>query len=416
MRKFNPFTPNSPVYPDMFAGRGKELFKIETSLYQTKLGNPSNVLIIGERGIGKSSLLLLSEVLASKEGGKFNFLVVPLFINDNTTLEDLARNIKLGIERELGRDEKIISLIKKTWSFLQKFEAAGVKFNANEQKFAAELVDSIIFSIADTVKAITDSTCFSEMGIREPRDGIVFLIDEADNAAKNLKLGAFLKNLSERLLFERCNKILLIVAGLPRLRDALRESHESSLRLFEDMELNVLSPDEVKTVIKNGLGRATQQSTGVVYSIESDALNDIVIFSEGYPHFVQQIAASSFLADSDNVISTGDVEQGLHEAIFQIGQKYYYDLYFNKIKVDSYREILNIMARKWDQWVSKKEIEKEFKGSQTSLVNGLKALRDRNIILSKIGSKGMYRLQWKGFAFWIKTVAEKSMDVKASDK
>jgi Cdc6-like AAA superfamily ATPase len=416
MRKFNPFTPNSPVYPDMFAGREKEIIKIENSLYQTKLGNPSHVLIIGERGIGKSSLLLVSEFLASKECGKFNFLVVPLFINDNTTLEDLARNIKFGIERQLGQDEKILSFTKSTWSFLQKFEAAGVKYNSNEQKFASELVDNIVFSVADTIKAITNKSLLSDVGLREPKDGIVFLIDEADNAAKNLKLGVFLKNLSERLIFERCNKFLLIVAGLPRLRDALRESHESSLRLFEDIELNVLSSNEVKTVIKNGLGRANEQSNGVVYSIESNALNDIFIFSEGYPHFVQQIAASSFVADLDNVITTEDVDNGLYEALFQIGQKYYHDLYFNKINVDSYREILNIMARKWDQWVSKKEIENEFKGSQASLVNGLKALRDRNIILSKIGSKGMYRLQWKGFALWIKTIAEKSMNVQANDR
>jgi len=61
------------------------------------------------------------------------------------------------------------------------------------------------------------------------------------------------------------------------------------------------------------------------------------------------------------------------------------------------------MADKLDKWISKKEIEKHFKGKPSSLTNGLKALRDRNIILSKSGSKGFYRLQWKGFALWIRS-------------
>jgi len=79
------------------------------------------------------------------------------------------------------------------------------------------------------------------------------LIDEADNASRELNIGVFLKNLSETLVKEGCNKVMIILAGLPRLRDILKESHESSLRLFEEYELSPLSPDEVKHVITRGL-------------------------------------------------------------------------------------------------------------------------------------------------------------------
>jgi len=83
-----------------------------------------------------------------------------------------------------------------------------------------------------------------------------------------------------------------------------------------------------------------------------------------------------------------------------IEDRYYEDMY-GKIKKDSYRQILNIMARKSNDWVSKKEIKKKFKGKKTTLENGIKALRDRDIILSKPGSRGLYRLQLIGFAVWI---------------
>lgn len=90
----------------------------------------------------------------------------------------------------------------------------------------------------------------------------------------------------------------------------------------------------------------------------------------------------------------------LYEEIF-IEDRYYEDMYYGKIKKDSYRQILNIMARKSNDWVSKKEIKKKFKGKKTTLENGIKALRDRNIILSKPGSSGFFRLQLIGFAVWI---------------
>jgi hypothetical protein len=58
MAKYNPFRPNSIVTTGMFCGRFDEMKAAEQSLFQTKHENPKHFLISGERGIGKSSLLL----------------------------------------------------------------------------------------------------------------------------------------------------------------------------------------------------------------------------------------------------------------------------------------------------------------------------------------------------------------------
>jgi hypothetical protein len=63
--KFNPFRPNSIVAPGMFAGRYDEVTAIERGLHQTRNGNPKHFLIEGERGIGKSSLMLYVDYLSS---------------------------------------------------------------------------------------------------------------------------------------------------------------------------------------------------------------------------------------------------------------------------------------------------------------------------------------------------------------
>jgi hypothetical protein len=48
------------------------------------------------------------------------------------------------------------------------------------------------------------------------------------------------------------------------------------------------------------------------------------------------------------------------------------------------------------------EIKTKFSGKETSLTNGLHALREKGIIIPREGFKGQYRLQWASFAFWIK--------------
>jgi len=60
------------------------------------------------------------------------------------------------------------------------------------------------------------------------------------------------------------------------------------------------------------------------------------------------------------------------------------------------------MAESLDNWVTKKEIKEKFKGNQSNLNNAIQALSSRGIIVSKEGSRGVYRLQDKGFAWWIR--------------
>jgi predicted transcriptional regulator len=85
-----------------------------------------------------------------------------------------------------------------------------------------------------------------------------------------------------------------------------------------------------------------------------------------------------------------------------IGDRYYRDDFYNKIQQESYRRVLCIMADRLDGWVTKEEIRTAFSGSLTTLASAIKALRERHIIMSKEGERGVYRLQHKGFALWIK--------------
>lgn len=402
MSKVNPFTPNSPAHAGMFIGRIFEIDAFDKALIQTKNSNPTHLLLLGERGIGKTSLLNVAQMFARGEfkwgDQKHNFMSVRLPLSENMCLADLALTLRSAIEREIQKERPEYAWFKNAWNFLSRFEAAGIAYRREESiTNNAQLIQEFVYSLIDTVKKLKDPKIF------HPKDGLAILLDEADKASQELHLGSFLKNLSEALLSENQNNILFILTGLPNLRDVLMQSHESSLRLFQELHLQPLTKKETAEVITRGLSEA-EKTSSIVTQIDEEAQDAIYGYSEGYPHFVQQIGFSVFESDSDNHITESDVTQGFFRrsgALELIGDRYYAKLFYKDINVDSQREILTIMSEKWNDFVPREEIKKKFSGKMTSLNNGIRSLIQKNIIIPKDGAKGQYRLQWKSFAFWI---------------
>lgn len=165
-----------------------------------------------------------------------------------------------------------------------------------------------------------------------------------------------------------------------------------------------MTKNEVDYVISSAIKDSNKKST-VQISIDPKALPLIYGYSEGYPHFVQQIGYSAFEVNSDNLVSKEDIQQGFfmkNGALDCIGDRYYSKAYYTEITTDSQREILDIMANKWNEWVSREYILSQYKKGESALDNGLRALREKNTILAREGARGQYRLQWMSFAFWIK--------------
>ena len=121
--KNNPFKPTQPVYRGMFAGRMNEINRIETVLVETKEGSPTNLMIVGERGIGKTSLLLFLRFLAeghiSIDGGKYDFMTILVSLDKRTCVAELARKIKTALERQLRSSGNAIQFLKDAWSFIR---------------------------------------------------------------------------------------------------------------------------------------------------------------------------------------------------------------------------------------------------------------------------------------------------------
>lgn len=204
----------------MFVGRLEEIERIEDALVQTRADQSSHFMITGERGIGKTSLLSYVRYVATGQipvdGEPFKFLVVDVDVSSSTTQLGLMRRVQMAIDGQLGREEKVRKFLHDVWAFLQRVEIADARLREAPTEDDHEL---LLDQFARSLAVIAERTCATGMGTPtadSTYDGILILLDEADNSPRNLQLGSFLKLLLERLHRQECNRVVVGIAGLPR--------------------------------------------------------------------------------------------------------------------------------------------------------------------------------------------------------
>jgi hypothetical protein len=379
-------------------------------LSQTRGGRPMHFLVTGERGIGKSSLLNHVRTLACDASDGLPFLVINAELSPGTTTHGLLQKIEYELRQELAKSEKTRTAITGVWEFVQRVEAAGVKIStaANRDELVLEEFSDWLAHTAIRLTSQADRSRLDSQFC-----GIVILLDEADKGGQ-ASLGATLKLLTERLQRRACHHVMFGLAGLPELSAVIAASHPSALRIFEELRLDRLEDAEVIEVIDACMDRANSENARPT-TITLGARDTLINLSEGYPHFIQQFGFSAFAADDDDVLDHDDVVRGAlgeRGALELIGDRYYHDPFYNQIQTDVYRQVLRIMSDHLDDWVTKDSLRAKFRGRGSTLDSALKALRDRQIIPSKIGERGVYRLQHKAFALWIRLISTNDAELR----
>lgn len=145
-----------------------------------------------------------------------------------------------------------------------------------------------------------------------------------------------------------------------------------------------------------------------------DAKDYIATLSEGYPHFLQELAYHAYEEDRDHTVDLTDVINSLfkeHGAFDQLGRKYF-DQFYTAPSSDDYRLVLKTMAKHLDRWIQRADIIAESGLKQGTVDNALRALKAKTIVLQNEMKSGQYRLPTQSFAVWInaREVAEKSAE------
>ncbi len=357
----SPFTPGKPVPLDLFVGRENKLEELVRIMKQSASGKQENIFLIGDRGIGKSSLAHFLRSLAIKEA---HMMGVHVFLGGISTNEELVHHILEKILNESsGKSwfEKIKGLFGDYVRGVGLF-GLSLTFAPPEDK-----LEGITNNFHQVLKSIIDQ-------IKDEKKGLFIALDDINGLANNPDFANWYKSFVDEVATTHENfPVFLMLIGLPDRRDALFKHQESLGRIFNITEIDRLSNEDVEQFY-------TKAFSKVGMTIESDTMEQMVLFSGGLPVVMHEIGDAVYWLVQDNVVSVEDAVDGVFEAAERIGKKYLEPKVYRTIRSERYRSILRKIGSFSPVFTRKEIVSKLTREEQNVFDNFIKTLRKLGII------------------------------------
>tara|TARA_Y100000815_G_C13303935_1_gene485699 strand:+ start:82 stop:1425 length:1344 start_codon:yes stop_codon:yes gene_type:complete len=337
---------------ESFAGRKHPV----DMAYLGLLTEGSSLAVVGNRGIGKSSLARQIQAIGEGNndlvdrlelgyGHKFDFLVVYLACGNNVSaVEDLL--IRLMSSHaclapwiyEVEKSHRYVSSLAPQVS--AKIFGLGAEVASKTSTEAYSEVASVpqdVFSVFDNVvKIIADEKIAS--------DGILFVVDEFDQIDNPSGFASMLKALATNAP----NVRFCIVGVAKDIQDLMRE-HESSDRLFAGsiISLEPMSADELLEIVN-----IAEAKLGGWYTFSQDARDKMIGLAAGHPylvHLVGKFALRKAYRENARVIEGGDIDDVVRTIAESNGDPVLEGRYRKAVASSRQREIvLKSLARSQD--------------------------------------------------------------------
>lgn len=267
------FTPRTPItVRELFAGRTDQISKVLDALGQVGL----HAILYGERGVGKTSLANIIEILA---GGAMKTLTCKVNCEGADTFETIWK--------------KALS------EFKYNSKRRGVGFTAVEEGEVKRLSDHV----TERVDANSLRLLFAAAGTH-----LLIIFDEFDRLpAKTSK--AFTDVI--KTLSDTSAKVTLLLVGVADTVDRLIKDHASVSRALVQIHMPRMQGGELQQIIVAG-----SEKLGVTF--DPGAIAQIVRLSQGLPHNTHLVARNAVrqaIAGMSRTVSSVDVERALKDAV-----------------------------------------------------------------------------------------------------
>lgn len=319
-KEYSPFTPGVPVPTDFFVGRVNELHDLVHRAGAAAHGSFERCFVLGERGIGKSSFCRYAAIVAET---KHRLLPLHTFLGGVSTLPELVRRVF----DSLLRDSIDRPWYKRVTEFLgnhvRQIDLFGVavEFSPSHEQLDY-LVRNFVPALTDLHKRLTDF------------QGLMLALDDINGLASSTEFANWLKSRIDEIATARERlPLLLVLVGLPERRSSLIHEQPSLARVFDLVEIPLLSRDETDEFFRRAFGYINVQ-------VETEALEVMWQFSGGFPPFAHEIGDAALRADSDEIIRLDDASDGVVQAAEIIGRKYVEPQVYEAIRSRRYRSIL----------------------------------------------------------------------------
>jgi len=296
----NPFAPGAGSQPPELAGRDEIISNADIALQRVLAGkhNKSQILL-GLRGTGKTVLLNKIEQLAEGHGHLTAFIEAP----DDKSLADLIYPKIHQVLRKLSVIESAKANAHAAMRALQSF-ASVFKVSVGDISLSVDAEPGT----ADSGSLEYDlSDLFVRIGEAAQSGGKAWtlLIDEAQYLSEDAlaALIVAIHRVSQKQL-----PVMFFSAGLPQIAALSGEAKSYAARLFDFPPVGPLDNASAVTAIRQPIDNEGE-------SILDDALEMIVVQTEGYPYFLQEWGYQAWNIADGSPINVQDVENASSAAI-----------------------------------------------------------------------------------------------------
>ena len=317
----SPFTPGSPVPVELFVGRSNQIRELIMYVKQTSSGKQENIFLIGDRGIGKSSL---ASFLRYWVATQMNMLGVHVFLGRTSTLEQMVRHIFEQLLKETKVQTWFNDIAGLFGKYIKEIGLFGisVSFSPKEE------------DLKELVRKFPEAL-YNFLGkIKKQKAGLFIALDDINGLAEQKEFADWYKSFVDEVATHYKDfPVFTMLIGLPEKRDCLSSLQPSLMRIFRIVEIEKLSDSEVEQFISQAFDQAN-------IKIEPVAIDLMVRYTSGLPLLMHEIGDATFWLDNDGLINNDDASHGILIAAEKVGEKYLDPKVYRAIKSTRYRSIL----------------------------------------------------------------------------
>jgi energy-coupling factor transporter ATP-binding protein EcfA2 len=306
---------------DKFAGRGSAI----SDSYYALIGDGTNIAVVGNRGIGKSSLARQIALIASGNTALLKRLNLPhdkrpdfltVYFACGNTIQDVPDLLERLLSTKTCLGDWIYDIPKaKTEIVTYRPELSakimGVGFDLGGEK--TKSAESGAAVDKHSIETVFTNVCQAIVGSKVASDGLLLIVDEFDQLRDAMGMAGLLKSMATNV-----PRVKFCLVGVARDIHNLMKEHESADRLFAGsiIKLPAMSADELGAIV-----RIAEAAIGNYIKFSEDAVSRLVQLAQGHPYMVHLVGKYA-LRDAfktETLVVTGPMIDATLSAIAERG-------------------------------------------------------------------------------------------------
>lgn len=304
---YNPYTPDAGARPPALVGRDRELEHLQGIITQLNAGGTErHLLITGLRGVGKTVMLNEFENVCAEAGWPAESKEVA---RDSSVAVLVGRSASRAL-RQLSLRANVTDRLRRAMRVLTSFEMTlpgDIRFKLGVDALTG-LADSgdLADDLRDVLVSVGEAAADADVGF-------ALVLDELHNipARDYEALIIALHRAKQKTL-----PVSFVAAGLPLIPALTGEAKTYAERMFVRALLGALPDDAARIALA-----APARVQGVQW--DDDALTLAVVYTEGYPYFLQEVGRWAWRQGGGDHITRTEVETAIALAEAELDESFF---------------------------------------------------------------------------------------------